>query len=274
MLQHPLIDLLFALLQEEEENRERLFTDMSMASHELKTPLTVLKVCLQQARRQLAQGTAGQEGGRSRIDGLLASAERQVDRLTLLVGDLCGLSEQRSGSSPLHTQPCDLCVTVRLAVEVAARLAPERPIHLALPEEPVILAVDPPRIEQVIVNLLSNALKYSAEPLPIRVGLEERGDEVTVSVRDEGPGLTPLAQARIWEAFYRAPESADQVGPSAGLGLGLAICQLILERHRGQIGVTSTRGDGATFWFTLSRSALAQLTAQDAPLSTAASEAH
>jgi len=113
------------------------------------------------------------------------------------------------------------------------------------------------------VNLLSNALKYSATHLPIRVALEERGDEVALSVRDEGPGLSLEAQGRIWEAFYRAPESAAQVGPRSGLGLGLCICQMIIQGHRGQIGVTSTPGDGATFWFILSHRALSTLSERE-----------
>jgi len=259
MIPQPILDHLFALLQEEASKREQLFHHMALVSHELKTPLTAIKGSLQLAGRQLHQPGAAGEATTGRIDALLALALRQVEHLTLLVGDLSDLSQQRPGSLALQARPCDLRDIVTQAVEVVAWLAPQRPIHLALPGEPVTAQVDARRIEQVIVNLLSNALKYSADHLPIRVALDERGDEVALCVRDEGPGLSHEAQGRIWEAFYRAPESTAQVGPRPGLGLGLCICQMIIVGHRGQIGVTSAPGAGATFWFTLSHRALSAL---------------
>ncbi|MBF6592476.1 MAG: sensor histidine kinase, partial [Ktedonobacterales bacterium] len=220
MIPHLFFDLLFALLQEEAANREQLFHALALTSHELKTPLTTIKGSLQLAQRQLRQQPGGEASGLEKIDRLLATALRQADHLTLLVSDLNDLSERRAGHLALQVCPCDLRDIVRQGVEGSTLLAPERSIHQALPGEPITAVVDPQRIAQVIVNLLTNALKYSADHLPIRVALEERGDEIALSVRDEGPGLTLEAQGRIWEAFYREPSSTAQVGPRSGLGLG------------------------------------------------------
>jgi len=123
MSSQPVLDLLFALLEEEASKRERLFHDMAMTSHELKTPLTVIKGVLQLAQRQLHHPGAAAEGTSERIDDLLDTAIRQVEHLTLLVGDLGDLSQQRSGSLALQARPCDLRGIVSQAVEVATLLA-------------------------------------------------------------------------------------------------------------------------------------------------------
>ena len=83
------------------------------------------------------------------------------------------------------------------------------------------------------------------------IRVDVQADYARVSVRDEGPGLSPEQQERIWERFYRVPDISVQTGSGVGLGLGLHICQKIIERHEGQVGVESATGQGATFWFTL-----------------------
>jgi signal transduction histidine kinase len=102
-----------------------------------------------------------------------------------------------------------------------------------------------------VTNYLTNALKYSPTEQPVVVGLDVAGQEARVWVRDQGPGLPPEEQARIWERFHRVKGIEVQSGTGVGLGLGLHICQTIIERHQGQVGVESSPGQGSTFWFTL-----------------------
>ncbi len=104
---------------------------------------------------------------------------------------------------------------------------------------------------QVVNNYLSNALKYSEAARPVEVKVEIRDGVARVSVHDQGPGLSPEEQERIWERFYRVPGIQVQSGSGVGLGLGLHISRIIIERQGGSIGVESEQGKGSTFWFTL-----------------------
>jgi signal transduction histidine kinase len=111
--------------------------------------------------------------------------------------------------------------------------------------------VDAGRIEQVVTNYLTNALKYSPVDRPVEVGIEVETEHVRVWVRDYGEGVPLAEQEYIWERFHRAQGVEVQSGTGVGLGLGLYISRMIIERHQGQVGVQSTPGQGATFWFTL-----------------------
>ncbi|MFI5274650.1 MAG: sensor histidine kinase, partial [Ktedonobacterales bacterium] len=129
-----------------------------------------------------------------------------------------------------------------------ARLIKRAPRHVGtLP-----VFADDDRISQVVANFLSNALKYSSPHTPIVVSLAARDGHVRVSVRDRGPGLPPDEVPRVWERFHQVPGIAMEHGSGIGLGLGLFICKTIIERHGGEVGVTSAPGRGSTFWFTLS----------------------
>jgi len=102
-----------------------------------------------------------------------------------------------------------------------------------------------------MLNYLTNALKYSAEDRPVEIGIEMEDWVARVWVRDAGPGIPSEEQDRVWERFHRVPGIEVQSGSGIGLGLGLHISRTIIERHRGHVGVESTPGVGATFWFTL-----------------------
>src|SRR5262249_12831034 len=113
------------------------------------------------------------------------------------------------------------------------------------------ILADADRIGQVVTNYLTNAIKYSPEDQGIQIGLRVEGRAARVWVQDHGPGLSPEAQAHLWERFYRAAQGKAQRGALGGLGLGLYISRTLIRLHHGQVGVQSEPGKGSTFWFTL-----------------------
>ncbi|MBF5045950.1 GAF domain-containing sensor histidine kinase [Aggregicoccus sp. 17bor-14] len=214
---------------------------LSIASHELKTPLTSLQLHLQSLR----QGAAAPE----RLGAKVEALQRQSRRLAALTDQLLDLSRIRLGRLDLNLEWVDLAA---LAREVAARFAEEaeRQGGRVSVEAPGALvgSWDRLRLEQVLTNLLSNALKYGAGK-PVRVRVREEAGAVQLAVEDRGIGIDAAAQARIFERFERAV-SARHFG---GLGLGLYIVREIIEAHAGQVAVRSTPGEGATFTVTLPR---------------------
>jgi signal transduction histidine kinase len=270
------------LLDEREEARasalalrtanERMNEFMGVASHELKTPVTSIKVNVQLGIRRLGKlargpAAAGDERFRAEIEtlqGVLERSDRTMVRLTRLVDDLLDISRIRAGRLELRREPCDLLVIVRDAVAEQREVAHERRIMLELPNvSSAPIVADEDRIGQVVTNFLTNALKYSAEQQPVIVRLDilrdlsspqragAGGAVAQVSIQDHGPGLPPTEQEAIWEQFHRAAGVVVQSGSGVGLGLGLYISKTIVERHGGQVGLESAPGEGSTFWFTL-----------------------
>lgn len=248
--------------------KERSNEFVSVVSHELRQPLTGIKGSVQFARRQLKKVTrdeaqqasigesAESKSGRAQrlesIDALLEHAERQMSLMDRLVEDL--LDSTRIETSKLNIRPeqCDPVEVVRLAVEEQRQAWPEREILLDTSAgRGLYTLADPTRMGQVVTNYLTNALKYAPADRPIVVRVRRRHGEAHVSVRDEGPGLPPDEQRRIWERFHRARGVEVKQGDGVGLGLGLHISKTIIERHAGRVGVTSAPGRGSTFWFAL-----------------------
>jgi signal transduction histidine kinase len=185
---------------------------------------------------------------------------RQMERMEALVNDLVDVSRIQAGKLELRRSVADLVGVVQEAVREQQQAAPERQLQLQGPleQERLLVEVDVGRIEQVVTNFLTNALKYSGVERPVVVGLEVQGSgegpgerQVRVWVRDEGPGLPVEEQERIWERFHRVQGVEVQSGTGVGLGLGLYISRMIVEQHHGQVGIESVLGQGATFWFTL-----------------------
>ncbi len=257
------------LLREREEARanelalreatRQMDTFLGMASHELKTPLTTIKLNLQLTQRRMEKvlredsGTVEQRNKKALLVlDQLAHTDHQVDRLDRLVNDLLDVSRIQADRLELRLEPVDLAAIVCEVVEEQRQAAPARTITLHLPVNQRVPAfVDPDRIGQVVTNYLTNALKYSAEELPIEVGLGVEGNLARIWVRDEGPGIPAAEQEHLWERFHRVPGIEVQTGSGIGLGLGLHISRTIIERHHGQVGVQSAPGVGSTFWCTL-----------------------
>ncbi len=241
------------------ESNRRMDEFLGMAGHELRTPLTAIKGNIQLAKRQLKKnispGELSAEDLSNRlklVEELLERAERQVRLQNRLVGDLLDVSRIQADKIELNMEPCDLITIVREAVQDQSQLTSSRTICLNLPAEEIVPVVaDADRIGQVVINYLTNALKYSAAVRPVEVSFQVEEKMARVSVRDEGPGLSVEEQQYIWERFHQVERIKVQSGSSGGLGLGLHICRTIVERHQGQVGVESTPGEGSTFWFTL-----------------------
>lgn len=229
---------------------------IALAGHEFRTPLTVLQGQLYLAERKLsASMPQGEQTSAPTLTSLresLDSAQRAAGRLGSLVDDLLEVTHARTGRLVMHPEWCDLVTLVRNQVADHRQLYPSRRLRLHV-EGPrnVYIQADPVRIAQVLTNYLNNACKYSPDSRPIRVDMRVREGAARISVRDQGPGLAPSVQSRIWERFYQAPDIQPQSGCDAGLGLGLYISRLIVEQHGGEVGVESEVGKGATFWCTV-----------------------
>jgi PAS domain S-box-containing protein len=217
---------------------------LSIASHELKTPLTSLKILVQLTHRRLIKAGAKES---EQLEGM----DRSIERMERLVNDLLDVSRIQAGKLALRLEDCDLAALCRqIAQEQSA--ASDRPITLDLPEQPIIATADPERLGQVLTNLLSNALKYSPPGCLVSLTLHvEDGGQAHMIVRDEGAGIPPDLQEHLFERFYRVPGVQVQSGSGVGLGLGLYISREIVERHHGRIWVESSVGEGASFHVTL-----------------------
>ena len=248
-----------------EANRQ-LETFLGMASHELKTPLTSILMSQEMLKRRvqrlLRSLVGASEDAARQVEALQALADitlQQGGRLNRLVNDLLDTSRIRAGRFTLDIKRAELAAIVRLAVEEQRQAAPERLIHLHLPgSSSVLVQADPERIGQVVSNYLTNALKYSQEDRPVEVGVDRQDRQGRVWVRDQGPGIPPGEQEHLWDRFHRVPGIEIQSGSGIGLGIGLYISKTIIEQHGGQVGVQSTPGQGATFWFTLPLESLNQ----------------
>lgn len=246
--------------QKLQEATRRYEDFLSTASHELRTPLTTIKGNVQLAQRRL-MSLAKQPEQISlpmekihRIEQPLKEAMVNFNRLERMISELLDFSRIQADKFVMQKRPCNLAEIVRRAVEDARQAVDGRAIRLSLPEEDFVpIIADADRISEVVNNYLSNAHKYSPATLPIGVCLTVKGAQARVVVRDEGPGISPADQVRIWERFYRAPgiETQEQCTSNSNLGLGLYLCKEIIELHQGHIGVSSVPGEGATFWFTL-----------------------
>ncbi len=214
---------------------------ISIASHELKTPLSSLKGMTQLLHRRLVRAGSPEVAN-------LVSMENSIRRIEVLVNDLLSISYIETGRLALHCRRYnlgDLCQS--LADEFQAGSNPPPIICVDIPDKSVEANVDVERISQVILNLLSNARKYSPAQSPIHISLKQLDDVCIISVRDEGVGIPAEVLPQVFERFYRVPGIEVQTGSSVGFGLGLYISQQIVERHGGKIHVESFPGSGSIF---------------------------
>lgn len=214
----------------------------SVASHELMTPITSLKLELQLAKRRI-QPERNKMPPPEKLKTMIDVWSIQVERLTDLVGDLLDVSRIQAGKLAFSFRECKVEEIVREVIDRFSEQLEQARCAVELPAGPSITATwDRFRMEQVFVNLISNAIKY-APGAPIRIHAASNGEHATLSVQDSGPGIPKDRHAKIFERFERG---ANARGVN-GLGLGLSIVKEIVAGHQGEIHVESEVGRGAKF---------------------------
>jgi signal transduction histidine kinase len=174
--------------------------------------------------------------------------ERSIRRMEILVKDLLDISLIETNQLVLHYQRCDVSTLCRDSIDEFKAGTPfSSSLTLHVPQEPVEIEVDVDRISQVLLNLLSNAYKYSPPSSPIMITVERAEDTCIIAVHDKGVGIPAEVQQHIFDRFYRVPGTEVQTGSSVGLGLGLYISNKIVEQHGGRIDVQSSPDEGSTF---------------------------
>ena len=215
---------------------------ISIASHELKTPVTSLK-----AYAQLL-GMRFRKAGDARSAELLEKMDGQLTKLTKLIADLLDETKIQAGKLPLQISEFDYGELMREVIEEVQRTALGHKIECEAAPSCKVTG-DRERIGQVLTNLLTNAVKYSPEADRVTVRATVEDGEIVTSVRDFGIGISSAKQAKVFDRFFRIQEQDEQTYP--GLGLGLYISAEIVRRHHGRIWVESEEGQGSTFTFSL-----------------------
>lgn len=221
-----------------------------LVMHELRTPLTAasgyIELAHSLARQRRTTLTATAPSSPDYLEICLSLAAQELDFATAMLADLAVVDEVQV---TIQLVACNLSEIAREVVEAQSMLMPSRVLDVHIQAAESLVLADPRRIKQVVTNYLVNAIKYAPADRPISVLVEQVGSQfVRVVVRDEGPGIPPEAQQRLWEKGYRVPGGTQG---REGLGLGLYICRILIERQGGTVGVDSSPGHGASFWFQL-----------------------
>jgi signal transduction histidine kinase len=213
---------------------------ISVASHELKTPITSLKASLQLLERL-------RDSPESDIfRKLLDQANKSMRKISVLIEDLLNVSKYNGGQLHINKRHFSLLALIQESCQ-EVRTAGKYTIR-AKGDPSIIVEADPDKIDQVVVNFINNAIKYAPDSREIIINMERLDNDVKVSVTDKGPGIDPEKAPYIFDRYYRVDKSNMQY---SGLGLGLYICAEIIKKHQGKIGVDSIPGEGSTFWFSL-----------------------
>ncbi len=230
------------LLSREQEAVRARDEFLAIASHELKTPLTSLKLQTQMHRRNLERGDP-HAFSPDKMKRMVESSDKQIDRLSRLIDEMLDINRISAGKLSMQIELFDFSTVF---LEVVERMAPQFEAagsELVVDcDSEVMVQWDRFRIEQVLSLLLHNALKYGAAK-PVFLSLHKSEDLAVIEVRDQGIGIAPEDQERIFQRFERVAPAQE----SSGLGLGLYIVKQILERHRGRVWIESVLGQGAKF---------------------------
>jgi signal transduction histidine kinase len=224
---------------------------LATLAHELRNPLAVIRNATGLLQREQGLTPAGLRA-RALID-------RQVDRMTRLVNDLLDVSRIRNGHLRLQRERIDLRAVIRNAAETLETEVSERgqKLTVALPQSPVWLQADPWRLEQVFVNLLANASRYTGAGGELAIFMHLRGDQVVVRFRDSGIGIAPHVLPHVFDLFIQADAAAPH--SRAGLGIGLALVRSLVALHGGRVTAASAGlGQGSEFTVRLPLGALSR----------------
>lgn len=218
---------------------------VSTVSHELRTPLTSIKGYID----LILDGEAGEINEIQQE--FLSIVKENSDRLVELINDMLDISRIESGRIVLKVQPLDVAERIAGAVNTFGAVVDQqgRAIHVDVPADLPLAAGDPDRVGQVLINFISNAIKYSPQGGDVHVRAGVVDSMVRIGISDQGIGIAPEDQQKLFTKFYRVDSSLTrEIG---GTGLGLSICKSIIELLGGHVGVESEAGKGSTFWFDL-----------------------
>jgi two-component system, chemotaxis family, CheB/CheR fusion protein len=211
---------------------------LAVAGHELRTPLTALSLSIDLAARQV------ERSGDERLRQHIVRAAQQTRRLTELAHEIVDVVRLTTTTLPIERTPLDLSALIRRVLDTIQVIAGEQPVSLQGDDAPLVISGDARRIEQVLLNLLVNAVTFSGGTGPIEISLRQADGVAKVQVRDHGPGIPAHVLPHVFDRFYRVD---DERSAREGLGLGLFIARELVNAHEGQIEVESTMGSGATF---------------------------
>lgn len=219
---------------------------LSIASHELKTPLTSIKAYVQLLERKLKLDKDSSEAG------FVTKLQGQIEKLNALITDLLDVSKIENGKLKINKKQVNLESVISNAIETIQQTHEERTVKIERQgiKPDILIPLDEIRIEQVLINFLTNAIKYSPHnnQVIITTFVDEEAQEVRVNVTDFGIGIPDFKQDAVFKKFYRVEESSLQF---QGMGIGLFICSEIIKQHHGTVGVSSVLNEGSTFYFTL-----------------------
>lgn len=218
---------------------------LALAAHELRTPLTAALGNVQLLARRLAQ--LGLDDERALRKTTLVEA--QLRRLADLIALLLDVSHLEAGQLSIQRAPCDLCALARRVIELAEGTTDQHTLRCETPAEPVVVLGDLVRLEQVVDNLLQNAVKYSPNGGTITLRVGRRQAHALLAVVDQGVGIPAEALPRVYERFYRVPH--PELSAVSGMGIGLYVVREIVALHGGSVEVQSAEGAGSTFTIVL-----------------------
>jgi two-component system, OmpR family, sensor histidine kinase MtrB len=223
------------------EQRQRQLTFLAAVVHDLRNPLAPLKVAAESGKRAEVLHDP------VRMERFLTVISKQVDHLERMTADLLDSARIEAGQLELRLDYCDLREIVRTVQELFSTASTQHQMHTSVPREPVWVRADELRIQQVLANLVSNAVKYSPDGGPVTIAVHCTNDVGWITVTDSGIGIEPDDLQRIFEPFRRS----SSVGRIPGVGLGLAVTRRLVLAHGGTIDVRSEPGVGTTFTVTL-----------------------
>ncbi len=232
----------FTDIEDQKQVEKKKDEFLSIASHELKTPLTSIKAYIQLLERSLKSSSTEQ------IKNYIVRAQLQVGKLNELISELLDISKIESGELKLNKKTFNIQSLIESSVETIKQTQEDGIIKILGNENALEVFADESRIEQVLINYLTNALKYSPENRTVTITRKEEDNNLIIKVKDNGIGIPPEKQYSIFTKFYRVEESSLKF---QGLGIGLYICAEIIKRHHGSFGVVSNPGQGAEFFFSI-----------------------